>query len=354
MSQPAPVLHLALPGLLWPAQAMRDLVFDLELPALSWLLGKGSRELSPAADSLHWLARVAGLDETQRLPAAALRVAATTTATDAAGPRWLCLDPIHLRVERTQLIVQDPAALQLTQDEAEALQRDLAPLLDELGRLQLDAPHHWHLLLHETSADDNLRTTPLADAIGLNGDQLMPQAANVRTWRRLLNEVQVTLHAHPVNLARSERGLPAVNSLWPWGEGALDAAQRPAWHTIQADGLLWQGLARHLGCAWMPLPQRFAPQPGQTLCIHTGLENAARQRDAVQWLAAVQALEQDWFAPLQAALQNGSLHTLVLHGSGEGRALRLTVTARDRFRFWRKPAPLTVLGVADTGRDSAP
>jgi hypothetical protein len=336
MSAQSPVLHLALPGLLWPAQALQDMVYDLKLPALSWLLGKGRQQLAPVSGSPQWLADVMGLAS---LPAAALRVSARQ---EEQTGRWLCIDPIHLRVERTQLIVQDPSALQLTQEEATALAADLAPLLDELGRLSIAAPHEWHLHLH---AESDIRTTPLADAIGLNGDQLMPKAANVKVWRRILNEVQVTLHEHPVNLARTGRGLPAVNSLWPWGEGALEEG-KTGWNCIQADGTLWQGLARHLGCPWQALPERYAPAPGRTLAVLPMLDTPTRHRDALQWLSELQALEANWFAPAMQALQEGSLKKLVVHGHGEGQALTLTVSGSNKLNFWRKPAPLTALGVA--------
>ena len=337
MSQTPPTLHLVLPGLLWPAQAMQDLVFDLKLPALSWLLGKGTRQIQAAADSQQWLAGVAGLS---RLPVAALRSSALGHAQTG---RWLCLDPIHLRVERTQLIVQDPATLQLTQEEAVALLADLAPLLEEVGTLQIATPHEWLLHLH---AESDIRTTPLADAIGLNGDQLMPKAANVKVWRRLLNEIQVTLHEHPANLARTVRGLPAVNSLWPWGEGALEST-KPAWNAILADGLLWQGLARHVGCPSAPEPERYSDYKGKTLVVLATLDATTRQRNAVQWLADMQALEQLWFAPIMQALQDGSLKQLELHSHGEGQAMTLAVSGSNKLNFWRKPAPLTLLGVGE-------
>ncbi len=337
MSQTPPILHLALPGLLWPVQAMQDMVYDLQLPALSWLLGKGKRQTTAVSDYPQWLANVASLPY---LPAAALRIGAQG---EQQTGRWLCIDPIHLRVERTQLIVQDPAALQLTQEEAAALAIDLAPLLDDLGHLSIATPHEWHLHLHTES---NIRTTPLADAIGLNGDQLMPKADNVKVWRRVLNEVQVTLHEHPINLARTARGLPAVNSLWPWGEGALDASQ-PNWNCIQADGALWQGLAHHVGCQWQVLPQRYENCSGKTLVIQPALEGGTRNHDALQWLAAVQTLEANWFSPIVEALQNGSLKQLVLHGHGQGQALTLTVSGSNKLNFWRKPAPLTTLGIGE-------
>ncbi|MBX9850028.1 MAG: hypothetical protein K2X64_12090, partial [Rhodocyclaceae bacterium] len=56
-----PALHLLLPGLLWPAKAINDLVYDLPLPALSWLLGKGQCHYQPISDSLSWQAAAAGI-----------------------------------------------------------------------------------------------------------------------------------------------------------------------------------------------------------------------------------------------------------------------------------------------------
>lgn len=332
-----PTLHLLLPGLLWPARALQDMVFDLELPALAWLLGRGRRSQANATNALQWQAGILGLPQ---LPVAALR----TRAAALEPGEWLCLDPIHLRVERTQLIVEDPAALQLSTAEAAALQADLAPLLAELGNLHCSQPHEWHLRLH---APSDIRTTPLPEAIGLNGDSLMPQAANVRVWRRVLNEVQMALHAHPVNQARSARGQPVVNSVWPWGEGAQPGASQHRWHSLQAAGSLWQGLAAELGSQWQPPPARYAPVTGNTLVLHSALDAPARQHDAVQWRNAMLALEENWFAPLRQALASGALRQLVLHGQGHGHSLTLTLTPRERLCFWRRPAPLAMLGVED-------
>ncbi len=36
-------------------------------------------------------------------------------------------------------------------------------------------------------------------------------------WRRILNEIQMVWHNHPVNEARLERGLPAINGVWLYG-----------------------------------------------------------------------------------------------------------------------------------------
>lgn len=335
-------LHLVLPGLLWPQQALQDLVFDLPLPALSWLLGRGKLQRQPYGNSQSWLAHTLQLPS---LPAAALRQQ-TISASNSAN--WLCLDPINLRIERTQLIVEDPATLQLTEAEAQTFIADLAPLLAELGELQQCTPHAWNLRLHDSTP---ILTTPLADAIGLNGEQLMPQCANVKIWRRVLNEVQMTLHTHPLNAARSSRGLPAVNSLWPWGEGSfeseLEAAPHRHWQCLQANDPMLQGLAQHLACTGQALPQRFEVSSANTWVLQDSLATATQARDAMKWRNALVELEQHWFAPLQQALQAGALKQLVIHGSGAGQALQLTLGSTARWQFWRKPAPLTLMGVAN-------
>ena len=47
-----------------------------------------------------------------------------------------------------------------------------------------------------------------------------PWLPGERWLRRLQNEAQMLLHAHPVNLARMARGALAVNSVWIHGAGA--------------------------------------------------------------------------------------------------------------------------------------
>ena len=65
------MLTLAVPGLIWPRQALADLSFDLPLPAFFLLLGRGRLSASAAADADGLLAAEFGADAP--VPAAALR-----------------------------------------------------------------------------------------------------------------------------------------------------------------------------------------------------------------------------------------------------------------------------------------
>ena len=45
----------------------------------------------------------------------------------------------------------------------------------------------------------------------------LPRGDHARLVERWMNELQMLLHAHPVNTAREERRLPPVNLVWLWG-----------------------------------------------------------------------------------------------------------------------------------------
>src|SRR5690606_30880361 len=60
--------------------------------------------------------------------------------------------------------------------------------------------------------------SPAAASVGSLEDW-WPQSEDVRPWRRLLNEIQMVWHEHPVNQARAARGALPVNGLWLYGGG---------------------------------------------------------------------------------------------------------------------------------------
>ena len=80
------------------------------------------------------------------------------------------------------------------------------------------APQCWYVCVPDPV---ELETTPLSQALGHDAGVLKPQGRDARHWLADVNEAQMLLFAHPVNAAREARGLPTVNSLWPWGAGAL-------------------------------------------------------------------------------------------------------------------------------------
>jgi hypothetical protein len=334
-------ITLYVPGLLLPSEILESTVYDLRAPQLSRWLGQGTRQ-ELLGD---WLPSAFGLD---RVPAAAVRKLGAPQGLPSvvgvtAPGEWLCLDPVRWQVAAQGVTLDDPARLALSAAESAALCTALAPLFAEWGALGTSAPGCWELQLQRPLA---LTTQPLAEAIQQPIDPRLPSGADGPVWRRLLVEAQTQLHAHPVNRAREDAGQPTVNSLWPWGQGALPEHCASDFKVVWSADPVLAGLCRLSGAACQPLPARFTTPPGEVLVHLETLAAPLRALDALAWRAALLDLERDWLAPALAALQRGECSALALIGAPPGgppAAVAWTLKRSDLLRFWRKPPPLTSL-----------
>lgn len=329
------MLTLIVPGLIWTRQALADLSHDLPLPAFTALLGRGAlTRLAPQASAA---ALAECFDLPTPLPAAALRRLALRG--DIGDEEWLCLDPVRLQFHDRSLIVDHPRHLTLDAAEAAALAVSLAPTFAELGQLEVLAPDSWNLRL----AGRAPQFTGLPDAAGRSAAPL-PSGPAHAPWRRAINEAQMILHTHPVNLARESAGRPLVNSLWPWGAGRLPPARNAAHDIAWGDDPVLRGIALLFGTDGGTLPERYPDTlPRNALALVDALEQPARTGDAIAWRDALAEFETTWLAPAHAALRAGRLDELRLIAPGDLGSAELRVRRHDLWRFWRKPRPLAEL-----------
>ncbi|MFN3883650.1 MAG: hypothetical protein ACK4Q4_02690 [Rhodocyclaceae bacterium] len=341
-------LTLLVPGLLLPVEILESTTFDLAAPSLSQIIGRGIRRTLPVAA----LAHLFGLE---RLPAAALRrlgaeaannargaaaggVVAAVSGTETVPGEWLCLDPVHWQVGHRGVTLDDPARLGLDTAESAALLEVVAPLFADWGELSASAPGRWELCLKRPYA---LETQPLHEAIDQPIDPRLPDGADGLAWRRLLLEAQTVLHDHPVNRAREAVGRPTINSLWPWGQGALPEKPSSAFDAVSSDDPVMVGLCAHAGIPCLPPSKVFRPAKGRVLVVMEDLAAAARTLDALAWREALLAFERDWLAPALSACR-----TVRLIGTRLGwqpATVAYEWERTDRLRFWRRPLPLTAL-----------
>ncbi len=234
---------------------------------------------------------------------------------DAAGALWLSADPAWVQPDMTGVRLLACGQLRVDMDEALAFSAALQPVFDEAGmRLLVSTPDRWHLRL---PADLELPLFAAPEqALGEDLSQHLPEGAEGRRWRILLNDIQVLLHQHPANLQRRARGLAPVNSLWLWGGGVLPGPMDSALHGVIGDELLLRALARRAG-----------------MLQHTrSAETVAAATPG--WLIDLQDLPAgeiaaNWWPTLQPLL--GS-HPVTLHfGSGE----RWRRRPWHRWRLWR-------------------
>lgn len=335
-------LTLIVPGL---AEAIAGAAAEVlpECAALACLLGKGRRADRLPAVFHELLCAEFGLfrNAGEDLPIAAL----SALADDNHFPEgvWMRIDPIHLHAGMDGLILQALVEENLSQHDAILL---AAPLKEHFKtfnwELKVPVPARWYLQLDRPSG---IMTRAPCEVLGKNIRNLMPAGPERGTWDRIVNEVQMLLHDCEPNRRREAQGLPAINSVWPWGCGALPEVLPRLWSRVYADLPEVAGLAMLSATMRGPLPRtagdllaRDDPD-GKTMVVLEHLPTTAMRRDNAGVEAILQCLENDWVAPLLTAMETGEIASFRLLSERRG----YTCDNWSRFCFWRRPADLTRL-----------
>ena len=322
--------ELIVPGLFAEASGARA-------PGLELLLARGRSSNSESHSTEAWLQEAFGLQD-QPLAAGALTLAAGGGAPG--DDCWARADPVHLRLMRDRLIVVPAAAFPLTQEEARQLAEALNHHFASELALQAVEPDRWCARL--PSPFDFDAVSPL-DAAGRDVDLTSRIGGEAgKRWARLLNEVQMLLHSHPVNEAREARGEPIINSLWLWGVGRAPSLAQPAFQSVNANDPIALGLGRLAGIRHRPLAPSAsawldrAPEDGRHLILLDALRAPLALGHNAEYREAIDALEKQWFAPLLDALRAGRVGMVTVHVPDNLGASFETIRG-DLRRFWRRP-----------------
>jgi hypothetical protein len=185
--------HLRASPLEWPS---RDAVLPRELAHDRWLRQQlASRAPGIAPGSATALRRLAAL---------------ASGSENLHG--WL-LELVHFHLAKDHLVLMAGSARGLSLPQARELAQAIEPLLAAEGlALTVASPTHW--LLGESQQQLQVECASSEAAAGRNVDGYLPSGADARRYRRLLNEIQMTWHEHPVNQQRAEDGDLPINSVW--------------------------------------------------------------------------------------------------------------------------------------------
>jgi hypothetical protein len=305
------------------------------MPNCEALLARGDALDAPETTLEQSLLGMFGYDPATATPSAALLVLGE--GIDPGGDYWLRADPVSLTPTRSHLTLSELPQQALTQAEAQALYGTLSAHFTASGcTLYTPHPQRWYLRLAEPAA---IRTLPPAACVGVLRESDLPSGPDSAKWRRLITEVQMLLHAHPVSIERETTGKPPANAIWPWGGGHLPVKTgQPCYQHAWSDDLLVRALARGSGVALHALPrdandllaQRGEAINGLVFLRVTGA-NAAQ---------ALATLELSWFDTLLHALQDNRLGALTLTLKFASRTIVRRVTSKHSRRWWRRARPL--------------
>jgi len=302
-------LTLLLTGALWPAADGTPP--SLVAPALARLLARGRTQERALDGAAQWLCETFGVARQQDWPVAPYACAGD--GGDQGTAYWLCADPVHVEVGRTGALVTPASALGITQEDALALSGALsthfAPELTFTAR----HPGRWYVRAAPAFA--------AADAVGR---------------RAVETELQMLLHAHPLNAAREAAGLPTVNSIAFSGGGVYHAPAAHPFDAVHTDMPLVRGLAgAAISHALPAVPGNLDIEPhARVLVALDPLEGSG------SWAEALEAMDTRWIAWLGQALADGRCTEARLVLTGRTSALECTLVPGDRWRFWRRGAPL--------------
>ncbi len=330
-------LTLLVPELIWPEPGDSFTLGKLAAPGLEWLLAHARLERHRRLPFETALGKLFGFDNA---PFGALRLLGEDRQAARAG-HWLCADPVHLRFHQERIILADASAFDIEISEAQALAAALNSEFADLGEFHVAHPQRWYLRLKVALEH---RSQPLSAVAGRRVDGELGSSALPLTRR--LNEIQMFMHGHPINQQREAAGKPAVNSLWLWGGGELDQNLRsPPGSALLSDHPLAAGLAETAAIRLLTPPANLdallACGEKAPLLVLDQLLPAVLGENSEHWRSDFARMDNDWFIPLKNALGRriDRINLIAPCVYGE---LHYTLTAGERWKFWKRPLPLQV------------
>ena len=328
-------VHLVIPDLFLPKEFAAEICAGLSLPALQKLLGRGHSEMLEPAALENILCELFGVPGAADAP-----IAPITAAFDGlAAGCWLRADPVNLNLQRDQLLLN---AVQVGSEEAAALCASLNAHFSGQG-MGFFAPHpqRWYVRLDTLP---QMRTMPLSQVIGGDVRGALPSGADAPGWHQLFNEIQMLLHAHPLNEVRDARGEPIINSLWFWGGGCGDeiVPLQKNYQILSSEDLLTEMFANTADVPFSAWSKQWRVEDwsGKQLLVWTGLRSALQRSDLAAWRTALEDFESGYAQPIWQALRSGRIAQLQLDILGVDGIRRVRLTRGDTWAFWRRPKSL--------------
>lgn len=304
-----------LPGLLGPLPATLAGYGGIPvLPGIAGLLAHADRRAVSTGD---WPARLfAEFGYHRDFPLAACSYLADFGVLPA-QPCWRC-DPVHLQADIGAALLFDSRYFSITGDEATRLTAAFNHHFAENGlRLTFRDPRRWYLL-----ADSDLpaiNTATPKEIAGGNLDPWLPQGPDAVFWNRILNETQMLFFQHDINSQRESRGEKAVNGVWIYGQGEIDANTCSEFTQVYTDDSLCKGLAMQAGIAvseWPDFGDTGMLGNRKILVYSSLLQDTLALGDYSRWSALLSRWDRQLFAPLMEFTRANGVSCVIDPGNG--------------------------------------
>lgn len=303
--------QLVVPNAIPQLQALSDQSHLLsELPVLEHCLHYGKKTQLWQADDLSH-ARVDSWQqsllyalprECRHYGAASARLTWLGEGGDARSGSYFQVMPVHFQVglDDVRYLLPPP----LSNVEAEAIFESLKPLISSAGFNLLkgssESGSEWYLWCERELKINTFSLRNLSHSRLFN---LMPQGADASVLRRLMTELQMLLHDHPVNQQRQRQGLLPVNALWFYGHAPVKPVSCSIQPIVISDLPYVRGL-----CQGLNLQHQMPPTDVRSL-----LEMNVERLLLVLPEQSLQSVENAWLQPMYSAMLKGQFTQLDIH-----------------------------------------
>jgi len=214
----------------------------LRLPALEILLARADVQVQEFSDPDELRFALFGVEPVEALPIGALTFVADHGKTAIGKDYCLRADPVTLWADMARVIMTSYGFADLDETERDEIGNTIRSVLLEEGMdFGSSHPERWTIALEHPL---EFTFPSLHKAVGVDVAEVLPEHPEALQWRRILNEIQMALHACPVNVRRHQEGRQEINSVWFWGGGYLPATSgKSSYRTVFSNHPVSRGLA---------------------------------------------------------------------------------------------------------------
>jgi hypothetical protein len=176
----------------------------------------------------------------------------------------------------------------------------------------------------------DVETHLVSEVIGNHVSSYAPRGSQGLKWQSFINEIQMLLHDHPLNIARENSGLLPVNSIWLSAGGCFKKPNQNFCNdfTVITNNRLIRELSIWAGKDCRPL-----------INTKSHLDQTINSKEFVWVMDDGRNLDAIWFMYWLEGLKSKKIQTLNCHFDIEGTSHILTIKPVDLWKFWKTSLP---------------